>query len=61
MSIWFMVAMKVVAMKNDPSRTYQDLADRRYLLTLADVDRDAVRSQFEKHGFLERYRELEAY
>ena len=56
-----LIAMKVVAMKNDPSRTYQDLADIRYLLTLADVDRDAVQSQFEKHGLLERYRELEAY
>jgi hypothetical protein len=55
-----LIAMKVVAMKNDPSRTYQDMADIRFLLTLADVDRDEVRSQFEKHGLLERYRELEA-
>ncbi len=55
-----LIAMKVVAMKNDPSRTYQDLADIRFLLTLADVDRGAVRSQFEKHGLLERYHELEA-
>ncbi len=56
-----LIAMKVVAMKNDPSRTYQDLTDIRFLLTLADVNRDEVRAQFEKHGLLERYRELEAY
>ena len=55
-----LIAMKVVAMKNDPSRTYQDMADIRFLLGLPDVDRDEVRAQFEKHGLQERYRELEA-
>lgn len=54
-----LVAMKVVAMKNDPSRTYQDLADIRFLLGVPDVDRNEVRRQFEKHGLLERYLELE--
>ena len=54
------IAMKVVAMKNDPSRTYQDLADIRFLLTLNHVDREHVRAQFEKHGLLERYHEFEA-
>lgn len=54
-----LIAMKVVAMKNDPARTYQDLADIRFLLTLPDVDREAVRAQFEKHGILDRYHELE--
>jgi hypothetical protein len=55
-----LIAMKVVAMKNDPSRTYQDMADIRFLLSLPNVDREEVRSQFEKHGLQERYRELEA-
>ncbi len=55
-----LIAMKVVAMKNDPSRTYQDLADIRFLLTLNHVDREHVRAQFEKHGLLERYHEFEA-
>jgi hypothetical protein len=54
-----LIAMKVVAMKNDPSRAYQDLADIRFLLSLPGVDRDEVKRQFEKHGLLERYRELE--
>lgn len=55
-----LVAMKVVAMKNDPSRTYQDMADIRFLMGLPGVDREEIRAQFEKHGLLERYRELEA-
>lgn len=55
-----LIAMKIVAMKNDPKRTYQDMADIRFLLDLQGVDRDEVRTQFEKHGLGERYRELEA-
>jgi hypothetical protein len=55
-----LIAMKVVAMKNDPSRTFQDMADIRFLMTMPGVDRDEVRAQFEKHGLQERYRELEA-
>jgi hypothetical protein len=55
-----LIAMKVLAMKNDPARTYQDMADIRFLLSLPGVDREEVRAQFEKQGLLERYRELEA-
>lgn len=55
-----LIAMKVVAMKNDPSRTYQDMADIRFLLSLPDIDREEVRAQFEKHGLRGRYHELEA-
>jgi hypothetical protein len=55
-----LVAMKVVAMKNDPTRTFQDMADIQFLARLPGVDREEIRSQFEKHGLLERYRELEA-
>lgn len=55
-----LIAMKVVAMKNDPSRTYRDMADLKFLLSLPGVDREEVRAQFEKHGLRERYFELEA-
>jgi Nucleotidyl transferase AbiEii toxin, Type IV TA system len=55
-----LIAMKVVAMKNDPQRIYRDMADIRFLLSLPGVDRGEVRAQFEKHGLLERYVELEA-
>lgn len=54
-----LIAMKVVAMKNDPGRTFQDLADIRLLLEPPEVDRNEVRKFFEKHDLLERYRELE--
>ena len=54
-----LVAMKVFAMKNDPSRTFHELADIRYLLTLPDVNRDEARAYFSKHGMESRYAELE--
>lgn len=54
-----LVAMKVFAIKSDPSRTFQDLADIRYLASLPGVDHDEIRSQFERHDLLDRYHELE--
>jgi hypothetical protein len=52
--------MKVVAMKNDPSRKFQDMADVRFLLSLPGIDREAVRAQFAKHGLQELFHEIEA-
>lgn len=52
-----LIAMKIAAIVNDPSRTLQDLADIRVLLGQQGVDREAVRARLERHG-LERYREL---
>jgi hypothetical protein len=54
-----LVAMKVHAMKNDPARTFKDMADIQFLLSLPAVDRDEVRSYFEDAGLLERFRELD--
>jgi hypothetical protein len=54
-----LIAMKVLAMKNDPARKYQEMADIRFLLTVPGVDREHVRAQFEKHGLRDRYDELE--
>ena len=55
-----LAAMKVLAMKNDPERTLQELADIRYLMTLPGVDREEIRGYFSRHGLEERYRELAA-
>jgi hypothetical protein len=38
-----------------------DLADIRHLALLPGVDHDEIRSQFERHGLLDRYRELERF
>lgn len=54
-----LAAMKVQAMKNDPSRTLQDLADIQFLLRLPGVDEAEIRGYFERAGLLERYREIE--
>jgi len=45
-----LAAMKVLAMKNDPARTFQEMADIRFLLTLPLIDRHEVRTYFLRHG-----------
>ena len=54
-----MAALKANAMKNDPTRTFQDMADVRFLLTLPGVDRSQVRDYFERQGMRDRFDELE--
>lgn len=53
-----LIAMKVLAMKNDPGRTLQELADIQALLRLPGVDENEVRRYFEQHGLVERFLEL---
>ncbi len=50
-----LVAMKVQAIKNDPSRELQDLADVQALLRLPGVDAAEVRGYFERARLLDRY------
>lgn len=45
-----LAAMKILAMKNDPERRHQELADVARLLQLPGIDRDEVRGYFEQHG-----------
>jgi hypothetical protein len=53
-----LAAMKVQAMRNDPSRLLPDLADVQYLLRLPGTDRAEVRGYFEKAGLLQWYDRL---
>jgi hypothetical protein len=53
-----LVAMKVQAIKNDPARSFQDLADIRSLLLLPDVDHAEVERYFARAGLLERWHEI---
>ena len=53
-----LVAMKVQAMRNDPSRALQDLADVLALLHLPGVDLDEARGYFERAGLREEWDEV---
>lgn len=53
-----LAALKAHAIAHDPTRTFQDLADVRSLLTLPGVDRDAVRATFRRAGIESRFDEL---
>ena len=53
-----LAALKVLAMKNDPDRTFQEMADIRFLLTLPGVDRREVKGYFDRYGLRNRFDEL---
>jgi hypothetical protein len=54
-----LIAMKVQAIRNRPSRMFQDMADIRFLARLPGVDLKEVRGYFEKHGLADKFVELE--
>jgi hypothetical protein len=54
-----LAAMKVLAMKNDPQREAQEVADIRFLLGRPDVDRERVREYFVRHGLLKQLDDVE--
>lgn len=53
-----LAALKVTAMKNDPTRLFQDLADIRFLLTVPGVDRRQIEDYFIRQGLKDRFDEL---
>jgi hypothetical protein len=44
--------MKAAAMKNRPERSFGDARDVEFLLTLPDIDRQAIRNYFDRLGLL---------
>jgi hypothetical protein len=57
-SWWRSSSRRVLAMKNDPTRALQDLADVAELVRVAGADRERVRAQFVRHGLEDRWDEL---
>jgi len=53
-----LIAMKLQALRNDPSRELQDLADIQYLLGLPETNRHEVRRYFERAGMMDWYDRL---
>jgi hypothetical protein len=54
----FLIAMKVHAMRNDPRRTFKELADIQHLMRLPGIDENEVRGYFERAGLGARFDEL---
>ena len=50
--------LKILAMKNDPSRTFQEMADLRFLIALPGVDRQEIHTYFTRHDLEDRFDEL---
>lgn len=52
-----LVALKVFAMKNVPERSFREMADLKYLLTLPGIDINEIKKYFDKYGLLEKFYE----
>jgi hypothetical protein len=53
-----LAAMKIQAMKNDPKRTLQEMADIHFLLRLPEIDREEIKGYFEERGMMDKYDEI---
>jgi len=53
-----LAAMKIQAIKNDPERTYQEMADIQFLLRLPGINEEEIKGYFEKQGLLDRFDEI---
>ncbi len=54
----YLAAMKILAMKNDSSRTFKEMADIQFILTLPGIDEQEIQNYFRKHGLENRYYEI---
>ena len=53
-----LAAMKVHAMKNDPGRALQEMADIRFLLQIDGVDEREIQKYFEEAGLGDKFDEI---
>lgn len=54
-----LAAMKIFAIRNDPTRKFSELADVAHLAGLPGVDRESIRREFERHGLGGYWNEIE--
>jgi len=54
-----LAAMKIQAMKNDPKRTFQEMADILFLLRLPGIDKNEIKEYFARLGLMDKYNEIQ--
>ncbi|MDP9360691.1 MAG: nucleotidyltransferase family protein [Acidobacteriota bacterium] len=54
----YLVAMKLQAIRNDPSRRLRDLADIQHLMRVPGMDLEEVRNYFRRYDLLKDYDEV---
>ena len=52
------IALKVLAIKNDPSRTFKEMADIQFLMELPGIDHEMVKNFFAKQKMMDIYDEI---
>lgn len=56
-----LVAMKLKAIRNQPTRVFRDGEDLRLLLSLPGIDENGIREAFERTGLLDLFHRLKAH
>ncbi len=52
------IALKILAIKNDPSRTFKEMADIQFLMEFPDIDHEMVKGFFAKQEMMDTYHEI---
>ena len=55
-----LIALKVLAIKNNPRRTFREMADIQFLMELPGIDENLVKKYFEKRNLLDLYYDIKA-
>jgi hypothetical protein len=53
-----LAALKIFAIKNDPERAFQEMADLKFILSLPDMDVKMIEGYFQKYGQMEKFHEI---
>jgi hypothetical protein len=54
-----LAAMKIQAMKNDPERVFQEMADILFIMHLPGIDKIEIKEYFEKRGLIDKFYEIQ--
>ena len=50
-----LAALKIFALKNNPDRTFQEMADLQFLIRLPGVDKETMKACFQKYDLLDKF------
>jgi hypothetical protein len=53
-----LAALKIYAMKNNPERTFREMADLAFLISLPGIDMEAIKACFQKYDQMDKFDEL---
>lgn len=47
--------MKIFALKNNPDRAFREMADLQFLISLPNIDMEAIKPYFQKYDLMDQF------